>query len=132
VTDVWDVYGQLADREPATLTPAQRGLVAVCDLRQEVNAGGFDNYFRAWGGNSADAALTALPDLLGQEWADLLRSAMALLGPAYPSDPDERGDTLDQRDLDDRLHELDERFYALEAQTDADTTLNTYLDANPV
>ena len=80
MSDVWDRYGQLADQEPAALTPAQRGLVAVCDLRQEVNAGGFDTYFRAWGGNSADVALAALPDLLGQEWADLLQSAMTLLG----------------------------------------------------
>jgi hypothetical protein len=132
MSDVWDVYGRLADQEPAALTPAQRGLVAVCDLRQEVNAGGFDSYFRAWGGNSADAGLAALPDLLGQEWAELLRSAMALLGPTYPADPDERGDTIDRLDLDDRLHELDERFYALEAETDADGTLNAYLDANPL
>jgi hypothetical protein len=131
VTDVWDVYGHLADQEPATLTPGQRGFLAVCDLRQEVNAGGFDNYFRAWGGNSADAARGALPGLLGQEWADLLRSAMALLGPVYPSDPDERSDTLNQLDLDDRLHKLDERFSALESQTDADAKLNTYLGSNP-
>lgn len=132
MSDVWDRYAQLADQEPAALTPAQRGLVAVCDLRQEVNAGGFDTYLRAWGGNSADVALAALPDLLGQEWADLLQSAMALLGTTYPSHPDERGETLDRLDLDDRLHELDERFYALEAGSDADVRLNTYLDANPV
>lgn len=130
--DVWDRYGQLAGQEPATLTPAQRGLMAVCDLRQEVNAGGFDTYFRAWGGNSADVALAALPDLLGQESADLLQSAMTLLGATYPADPDERGETLDRFDLDDHLHELDERFYALEAETDADAKLNTYLDTNPV
>lgn len=132
MTDLWDLYGQLADREPAALTPTQRGLVAICDLRQEVNAGGFDTYFRAWGGNSADDALAALPNFLGQEWADLLRSAMALLGPTYPPDSDERGDTLDQLDLESRLSELDERFYALEAETEADARLNAYLDANPV
>ena len=64
VTDVWDLYGQLAEQDSSTLPPAQRVLIAVCDLRQEVNAGGFDNYFRAWGGNSADDALAALPSLL--------------------------------------------------------------------
>lgn len=132
MTDVWDMYGRLADQDPAALTPAQRGFVAVCDLRQEVNAGGFDNYFRAWGGNSADAALAALPSLLGQEWADLLGSAMGLFGPSYPSDPDERGDVLDQLDLDGRLQEMDERFYDLEAGTDADARLNAFLDANPL
>jgi hypothetical protein len=132
VGDVWDLYGQLTEQDSSTLSPAQRGLVAVCDLRQEVNAGGFDNYFRAWGGNSANDALAALPDLLGQEWADLLRSAMTLLGPAYPSDPDDRGALIDQLDLGDRLGVLDERLYALESETHADARLNSYLDANPI
>jgi hypothetical protein len=131
-TDVWDIYGQLADQDASTLSDAQRGLVAVCDLRQEVNAGGFDNYFRAWGGNSADYAVAALPILLSQEWADLLHSAMGLLGSPYPRDPDERGDLIDQHDLGARLHELDERFYALESSADADARLNAYLEANPI
>ena len=80
----------------------------------------------------AEAALAALPDLLGQEWAELLRSAMALLGPTYPTDADERGDMLDQLDLDDRLDELDERFYALEGEMDADARLNAHIYANLV
>lgn len=132
MVDVWDVYGQLAELDSSTLTPAQRGLIAVCDLRQEVNAGGFDNYFRAWGGNTTEAALAALPSFLGQAWADLLRSAMALLGPAYPTDPDERGDLLDQLDIDHRLHELDELFYNLEGETDANARLNAHIGANPL
>jgi hypothetical protein len=132
MSDVWDLYGQLADQEPGTLTSAQRGLVAVCDLRQEVNAGGFENYFRAWGGNSAHTALASLPQLLGQEWAELLASAMALFGPTYPPDPDERGSTLDRLDLDDHLSELDERLYDLEAEADADAKLNAYLDVKPI
>jgi hypothetical protein len=129
--DVWDFYGQRADQDRSTLTAAHRGLVAVCDLRQEVNAGGFENYLGAWGGNSAEDALTALPVLLGQEWADLLNAAMGLLGPAYPRDPDERGNAIDQRDLYDRLQELDERYYDLESSTDADARLNAYLESNP-
>ena len=40
-TDVWDLYGQLTDRDPSSLTESQRRLVAICDLRQEVDAGGF-------------------------------------------------------------------------------------------
>jgi hypothetical protein len=106
-------------------------LVAICDLRQEVNSGGFENYFRAWGGNSAEDALPALTGLLDQEWADLLRAAMNLLGSPYPRDPDERGEAIDQRDLYERLQEFDERYYDLEASTDADARLNAYLEANP-
>jgi hypothetical protein len=129
--DVWDLYGQLADRDPSSLTEAQRRFVAVCDLRQEVDAGGFDNYFRAWGGTSAPDAIAGLPALLGSEWAALLRSAVVLFGPRYPHDPDERADKIDKSDLFDRLRQLDERFHALEASTDADGRLNAYLAANP-
>ncbi len=32
---------------------ADSGIAAICDLRQEVNSGGFDSYFRYWGGDSA-------------------------------------------------------------------------------
>jgi hypothetical protein len=129
--DVWDVYAQLSDRDPASLSDAQRRLVAVCDLRQEVNAGGFDNYFRTWGGNSAPHAIAGLPALLGSEWADLLRSAMVLFGPRYPDDPDDRADKMDRGNVFDRLQQLDERFYALEASTDADAKLNALIAANP-
>ncbi len=130
--DVWDRYGQLSGQHPSTLNGAQRGLVAVCDLRQEVNAGGFDGYFRDWGGNSAEAALAALPVFLGQEWADVLRAAMSLFGPRYPADADARGEAIDQRDLHDRLSALDDDFFALEGSADADERLNAYLRANPI
>ena len=129
--DVWAEYGELAGQDPSNLTEAQRGLVAVCDLRQEVNAGGFENYFRAWGGNSAEDALVALPGLLGEEWAHLLRAAMAVLGSPYSGDPDERGEAIDERDLYDQLQDLDARYYELEGSTDADARLNAYLEANP-
>jgi Domain of unknown function (DUF4375) len=129
--DVWDLYGQLTDRDPSTLTEAQRRLVAICDLRQEVDAGGFDNYFRTWGGNSAPDAIAALPALLGSEWSDLLRSAVVLFGPRYPADPDERADKIDRSDLFDRLRQLDERFEALESSTDADARLDAFIAANP-
>jgi hypothetical protein len=128
--DVWDLYAQLSDADPSTLTEEQRGLIAVCDLRQEVNAGGFENYFRAWGGNSAEEALAALPEILGEPWADLLRSAMLVLGPEYPGDPDARGDAIDEGDLYERLNELDDDYYALESATDADARLNAYVAAN--
>ena len=55
---------------------------------------------------------------------------MALFGPTYASDPDERRGTLDHFELDSRLSEWDERFYDLEADTDADASLDAYLDAN--
>ena len=130
-TDVWDVYNILLKRDRWSLSDAQRGLVAVCDLRQEVNSGGFDSYFRYWGGNSAPEALAALPGLLSHEWADLLSEAMALLGPNYPTTQDVREELLDNQDLDEQLEALDDRYYALEGAMDADGRLNEYLARTP-
>jgi Domain of unknown function (DUF4375) len=96
--DVWDVYSTLWGLERSTLNDTQRALVAVCDLRQEVNSGGFDAYFRYWGGNSAPDAVEALPSLLGQNWSDLLREAMDLSGPDYPTDVDTREERVNDRD----------------------------------
>lgn len=130
MTDVWAVYGQLVDRDPSTWTPAERSVVAICDLRQEVNAGGFEGYFSAWGGDSAPEALAALPGILGDEWATLLRTAMAIFGSSYPADADARQEALDRDDLGTRLSEVDDRFYALEASTDADVQLSAHLGSD--
>src|SRR4051794_15143860 len=92
----------------------KRGVLAVCDLRREVNSGGFDRYFRYWGGNYAPDAVRLLPTLLGQAWADLLAEAMSLLGPDYPIDPTTREERLGGGELDDQLDELDSRYFALE------------------
>jgi hypothetical protein len=129
-TDVWDLYSQLGDVDRCTLSEGERKVLAICDLRQEVNAGGFDRYFRYWGGNSAAEAVTALPELLGQDWAELLHEAMELLGDPYPGDLGDRADRIDRGDLDESLHELDERLYALEGVSDADGRLNAYIDVN--
>ena len=129
--DVWEVYSKLSARQRSTLNEAQRGIVAVCDLRQEVNSRGFDSYFRYRGGDSAIDAEPALQELLGQDWADMLRQAMNLLGPDYPIAQAAREARLDERDLDDRFEDLDAQYYALEASADADARLNDYLARTP-
>jgi hypothetical protein len=106
---------QSLGRDPSTLNDEQRRLVAVCDLRQEVNSGGFDSYFRYRGGNSALDAARSLPSLPGQDWADLLKEAMDLLGPEYPIDQADRESLMDARDLDEQFERLDTRYYALRA-----------------
>lgn len=126
-TDVWTFYERAADTDRSNLTDVQRAALAICDLRQEVNAGGFDAYFRYWGGNTAPEALAALPAALGDEWASLLNEAMQVLGPNYPSDPDARAELLDQGDLENRLNDLDTRYYELEESVDADQRLNAFL-----
>ena len=125
--DVWSMYEQLGEQDRASLSDVGQAVFAICDLRQEVSSGGFDAYLRYWGGNTAPQALASLADVLGQDWADLLGEAMALLGPAFPADSDARAELLDELELDGRLAELDERFYDLEAAVDGDALLSAWL-----
>lgn len=128
---MWSFYEQVNDVDRAMLSDVERAVAAICDLRQEVNSGGFDSYLRYWGGDSAPDAVVALPDVLGRDWADLLRQAMLLLGDAYPADANRRQERLETLDLADALEQLDDRFLRLEATIEADALLTAYLAAAP-
>jgi hypothetical protein len=118
VVDVWQFYESLTGTREGMSTD-QRAVAAICDLRQEVNSGGFDSYFRYCGGDSASDALRALPDILGTEWAELLSAAA-----------DEREARIDELQLDERFDELDARFFDLEAATEADRLLSEHLSTD--
>ncbi|QOK24201.1 DUF4375 domain-containing protein [Janibacter indicus] len=122
-TDVWSFYEAIGEADRRGLTPQEEQVAAICDLRQEINSGGFDGYFRYWGGNTAPTALSGLRALLGEPWAALLEDALALFGDTYPSNQTHREELLDRLDLGDALDELDSRFYDLESSTDADERL---------
>ncbi len=126
--DAWSFYKEHGlERDRGGLGEVEIAVLAVLDLRQEVNSGGFDAYFRYWGGDTAPEALAALPRMLGAAWADLLRDAMALLGPDYPIDTNPRQERLDAAGIDDALDSMDRRFYDLEASIDADSLLTAFL-----
>jgi hypothetical protein len=131
IHDAWSVYEHLSGKDRRRLNEAQRWIAAICDLRQEVNSGGFDSYFRYWGGDSAREALRALPVILDDDWARLLRDAVSLFGGEYPSRADARAEVLDARDLDDHLQALDDRFYRLEAGVNADSLMATFIGRHP-
>ncbi|WP_120522685.1 DMP19 family protein [Arthrobacter celericrescens] len=125
--DVWEIYEQFAQSDRSLMDEKHRGLLAVCDLRQEVASGGVDSYFRYWGADSAPAALAALPEILGSEWANLLEEAMDLFGAPFPINCDDRARFLDNNDLEETLEDLDRRLYDLEEAIDADACLNGYI-----
>jgi hypothetical protein len=129
--DVWSLYERLVDRDRGTLNGAQRSLTAICDLRQEVSSGGFDSYFRYAGGDHAKDALTALPTVLGDAWAQLLRDAMSVFGGDYPRDSATRSDVLDAADADEAFDVLDRRLHALEAAGNADAALADFVERHP-
>ncbi len=74
--DVWEAYEAHGSARRQTLSQRERDVFAVSDFRQEVNSGGFDGYFRSWGGDTALEAVAALPGLLGEPWAQVLRDAL--------------------------------------------------------
>jgi hypothetical protein len=127
ITDVWAFYESLSEGPRDQLSARERVVAAICDWRQEVNSGGFDTYFRYWGGNTAREALVGLAGALGHDWAECLRDAMAVFGASYPEDPAEREAHLDDLEIDQTLAALDDRFYELEASVDADARLAAYL-----
>jgi hypothetical protein len=128
--DIWDLYAQYDDAaKRSRLTPEQRQLLAICDLRQEVNAGGFDSYLRYWGADTAGDALTLLPRALGDEWHRVLTEALSIFGTASPTNADQRAEVIDgAAEADDVLGLADERFYELEAEQSADERLGALAD----
>ena len=126
--DVWHYYEEHQNADRSLLTAFERGVLAVCDLRQEVNSGGFDSYFRYGGGDTARDALQALPDSLGDSWAALLLEAMSVFGQEYPTNRDERERTLEEPGVEETLDDLAARYFELEGADDADAMLTAYLD----
>ncbi|MEV6412012.1 DUF4375 domain-containing protein [Kribbella sp. NPDC051718] len=129
-TDVWEFYEQYAEEDRSSLNERDRQVLAICDFRQEVNSGGFDSYFRYWGGDTALTAAAGLSRLLGVAWADLLGEAVGLFGVPYSLDADERAEKIDSQSLNATLGELDLRFRKLEASTGADARLAEAIGAN--
>lgn len=125
--DAWSFYEKLGEQDRSALSDEQAQVAAICDLRHDVNSGGFDSYFRHWGGNTARTALAALATILGQEWADLLRTAMSLLGPNYPDDQSIREVRLDAPGVGEALDNLDTEYYDLEAAIDAGALVSAHL-----
>jgi hypothetical protein len=122
--DIWKLYESWSQLEVTQLSSTQADITAICDLRQEVNSGGFDRYFSYWGGDSAPRALCALPQLLGQDWAEILSDAMTVFGSTYPLRSDDRlAILLTDDNTEHQLQALDKRYNALEASTNADELL---------
>ena len=65
--------------------------------------------------------------MLGQEWDEVLREAMALFGPDYPLNSTDRERVLGSIAADDALAELDRRYFDLEVNTNADSLTCAYL-----
>lgn len=115
----WTVFESLVLRDVDELSPAERQLVSVCSVRQEINSGGFDSYFRTSYGDTAPLAIETATAMGSPELAALIAQAVDRLGlDPYPSDCTVREDAID--DFDVEFDDLDEAYYALERDHDLD------------
>jgi len=83
--DPWAEYEQVALVDPANLSAGHRRLLAIGSLRDEVNNGGFDQYFFSSAGNLAPIALEAAEQAGATELTSIIRQALELLNVSDPT-----------------------------------------------
>lgn len=123
-SDAWTIFGQLQRRDPASLTRDEHLVLALGEIRTEVNSGGFDFYLRYPYRKNAPTASEAARLAGCPALAALIGEAIALIGhdALNLDDEDVLYDRLEQ--IEDDLRELDKRFNDLEKTADLDTALS--------
>jgi hypothetical protein len=133
----WVVFEHLAAADLSDalavqqMTDEQRMVFGINMLRQEVNSGGFDRYFRYSGGNTAlDAAQGA--KVLGPGWSTLVDEARRAIGSPYPIDTDSRAIAVDilLEDQPELFESFDERLYQIELDDPADERIDAFIWSN--
>lgn len=127
--DVQAVYERLADLDPGDLSPSERRLVALGELRADVNNGGFDQYFLNSAGDLVMEALDGAVSVGAGELASLIQRALDILDVNDPGDRDAREErlmTIDQEEFE----ALDQEYYAIEETTDLDEVMRQVLRSN--
>jgi Domain of unknown function (DUF4375) len=127
--DGWTTYGELIERDWETLNDAQRALVAVGELRTEVNNGGFDQYFFNSSGDHAPVARDAANAARAASLAELIDRALAVLGPNYTTNRDDRQTALLDLDDDAAFDALDDEYYEVEAAKDLDALMDSLAES---
>lgn len=133
----WHVFEHLADCEVVDskairrMTPEQRMVFAFNMLRQEVNNGGFEAYFRYQGGDTATYAIEGARRIAGARWSTLIEEACRTMGSSYPADVETREHVVDRlaggREL---LSRLDDRLRRLEKVEPADDRIDNFVWSN--
>ena len=121
--DPWSRVAELQLRPWESLTEPERQLVAIGELRTEVNNGGFHQYFFNSAGDAAPDAIAAATSLELTPLVDLVERAMALFDGRYTADRSARQDLLEELDITGSFEALDTEFYRLEAALDLDTSM---------
>ncbi len=123
-SDAWTIFEQLQHHDPASLTGDERLVLALGEIRTEVNSDGFDSYFQYPRRKNAPIASEAARLAGCPALATLVEEAIAVVGRDVLRSDDEDAlyDRLEQVEGD--LGDLDKRFYDLEKTADLDTALS--------
>ena len=106
----------------------QRHVWAICWYRAEVNNGGHDQFYSNSTGIVWRDALHGFEAAGLPMFADILRASTARFTTEPSLDRQTRNDELVERELD--FDDLDEAFYAAEAENDLDVCLTDYARAH--
>jgi hypothetical protein len=123
--DVWAWYEDMSWRDWAGLDHQAQLFVAFGELREEVNNGGFDQYFFNSAGDHALEALAAARAGGADAVADLLDAAMRVLVGGYRRDRFQRQDALLAVTAGGAFDELDAAYYAVEETADLDAVMGS-------
>lgn len=127
--DPWELYDELTHREWEDLDARQRGLVALGELRAEVNANGFEAYFSHWWADKSETAVMTAEAADCPELAELVRQGWEIAGFEAGAIPE----CLERARLNEDLppgafDDLDRTYYRLEESTDLDAVMRRWLD----
>lgn len=116
VIDMWSAickkcnYGDSMEK----LNEYERVLYITETLEQEVNNGGFSQFFYNSDGNFSNELVDAFTKIGALKTAEICKKAVAIFGDNVPTDRYEREELLDSLDCDDILEECDDDFYDYE------------------
>ena len=108
-------YGNAMER----LNAHERIFFVVQVLEQEVNNGGFAQFFSNSSGNLANEVVDAFTQIGAPKTAEICKRALAIFHGSVPTDPDEREKLLDSLNCDDVLSACDDSFYDYEEDLEA-------------
>lgn len=96
------------------LNEHERVIYITQTLEQEINNGGFSQYFFNSSGNLANESVDAFTKIGALKTAEICKKALDLFGGNVPADPEARQELLEELDCDDEFDKLDDAFYDYE------------------
>lgn len=121
IINTWDLvcekceYGDAIEK----LNEHERVFFVTQTLEQEVNNGGFAQFFYNSSGDYSNELVDAFVKIGALKTAEICKKALAVFNGKVPTDRDEREELLDGLECEDILDECDNAFYDYEEDLEA-------------